>query len=245
LKLLTATTLFLVAFFVKTNAQSCGFGCLGMSGFYGGYAMQRYNADNFNATIANTFFNGTIKANELSEKFGQAQGYRLGANIFRAKFNGLFISAKAFYQLLNEEHTYFSPFVAGDKNVYKLNINYWGMGLDFGFHLTSIFYLKLVEGALTFYSTKLEINNYANGKLKISKYQNSKTDISYYVGSGLIIQVIPYYLSIEGTVFYTLFKIDNLENDKGIKVANLNGNKSLFSGNNLGAVVQVNIGLPY
>ncbi len=230
---------------MPANAQSCGFGCLGMSGFYGGYSIQRYNADNLNKIIAETYFKGTISGKELSEKFGEAQGYRLGANIFRAKFSGLFVSAKAFYQLLNEEHTYFSPFVAGDKNVYKLKINYWGIGLDFGFHLTSIFYLKLVEGALTFYSAQLEINNHQNGKIFNTKYQNSKTDLSYYVGSGLIVQIIPYYLSLEGTITYSFFKINNLENQKGVKFAQSIGGQSLLSGNNFGAIVQVNLGLPY
>ncbi len=216
-----------------------------MSGFYGGLAIQRYTADNFNKTIAQTYFKGTIGVKDLSEKFGQAQGYRLGANIFRAKFSGLFVSAKAFYELLNEEHTYFSPFVAGDKNVYKLKMNYWGIGLDFGFHLTSIFYLKLVEGALTFYSAHLEVTGHQGGKISQTKYQNTKTDLSYYVGSGLIIQIIPYYLTLEGTITYSFFKINNLENESGVKFANLGKGEPLFSGNNFGAVVQVNLGLPY
>lgn len=228
----------LILFFfsvVVLKAQTCGFGCLGMSGFYGGYTIQEYDADALNSVIASE-----IPQDAFTKKFGRAQGYRVGGNIFRAGFSGFFVTAKGFYQFLNEKHTYE---LSSSSKEYKLSLNYWGLGLDFGFPLFSFFDFKLIEGGATIFSSKLEISNGTHEK-NVKIYETIKTDLSYYIGTGFVFHLIPNYISIEGTAFYSIFNIDDMEDAQGNKfvVSNLTG--TVFSGKKFGATLQLNLGLP-
>ncbi len=219
---------------LSLQAQTCGFGCLGMSGFYGGYTIQEFNATELNKTIVEE-----LRTNQLKEKFGRAQGYRVGANIFRANFSGYFITAKGFYQFLNEEHSYL---INNSPTKYKAQLNYWGLGLDLGIPIFSLLDFKLIEGGATIFSSKLEISE--AGASTPKKFESVKTDLSYYVGTGLIFHIIPNYISLEGTAFYTIFNIDRMEDTEGNQFGSAKEGEAIFSGKKFGATVQLNLGLP-
>ncbi len=218
---------------LTTKAQTCGFGCLGMSGFYGGYTVQEYDAVGLNDIVSKEIPNESFKT-----KFGRAKGYRVGANIFRANFSGFFVTAKGFYQFLDEAHQYK---LSSDTKDYKLKLNYWGLGLDLGFSVFSLLDLKLIEGGATIYTTKFEISQGNNSVVK--KYEDIKTDLSYYVGTGLIFHLVPNYLSLEGTAFYSIFQIDKLEDAKGQSLNEV-GSNPIIAGKKFGVTVQLNLGLP-
>ncbi len=232
-KFLTTTILFAI-WVLPAKAQTCGFGCLGMSGFYGGYTIQEFDAKGLNSIIINEF-----STQPKTKEFGRAQGYRVGANIFRADFSGLFITAKGFYQFLNENHSYKSNNLTKD---YKLKLNYGGLGLDFGVKLFRLLDFKLIEGGATIFISKLEISDKANPKGR--QYETVKTDLSYYVGTGLIFHIIPNYISIEGTAFYSIFNIDDMEDANGNKLVVSDKSKTVIAGKKFGATVQLNLGLP-
>ena len=85
--------------------QSFGFGCLGFVGGFGGFSYQQYKPDGLNRYVAN--FNSSFSEyiDQNMSDFGTATGYRVGINVFRAKFSGFFVTAKGFYQQLLEDHS--------------------------------------------------------------------------------------------------------------------------------------------
>ncbi|MFH1198462.1 MAG: hypothetical protein V1720_22355, partial [bacterium] len=106
-------------------AQTCGFGCLGLSGFYGGYSYQQFNADGLNQYLNSTLLD--IVNDDVEQiEFKEGRGFRFGANIFRAKFDDYFITAKGFFQFLKEEKTRSGNLNSNLQKKLELQMNYWG-----------------------------------------------------------------------------------------------------------------------
>ncbi len=228
-----------------TYSQSCGFSCLGLAGIYGGYSLVQFDASNFNSFISQQIDLENLTSNKPD--FGKSAGYRFGSNIFRAEFDDYFVSTKGFYQISNENKEFtqlISTLTRIDK--YNLKLNYWGVGIDFGIPLLSFIDLKLVEGGITVFDVGVEHVRTESGSIvSQSKYETTKTDVSYYVASGLIIQIIPNYVSIEGTASYNIFNIDNLEDDRGNPLVDASKSGSLIKGNKITGTVQLNIGIAF
>lgn len=221
-------------------SQTCGFGCLGMSGVYGGYSIQKYKADGLNSYIQKAL---SIQ-DDLNDEFGRAKGIRVGANIFRAKFDNYFLTAKGFYQFLKEKNEYPAPEELGySTSEYTLNLDHWGVGVDFGFPIAGFLDWKLIEGGISFYMIELKnINKTSSENIDEVKYKSSQIKIGYYVGSGLLIQIIEDYISLEGTASYNIFKIEEITDSPKQKVT---ADKSpLLEGGEFGASIQLNLGIP-
>ncbi len=231
-------TLFLIYGSMQIKAQTCGFGCLGLSGFYGGYTFQRYNADELN-----NFINGQI-LNTNRVNFEQTQGVRVGANLFRAKFENYFITAKAFFQFLKEKKSSNSLTLEGQtKQEFELKQDYWGIGFDFGIPITDFFDIKFVEAGINFYNIDLKQTTYvSNEKIDEIKYKAPEIKIGYYLGSGLIIHLIKDYVSLEGTAFYSFAEFKSLESaDRNLDI---NSTTNLIENNRISGSVQLNLGFP-
>ncbi len=236
--------LFIYSF--NSFSQTFGFGCLGLSGFYAGITQQEYESKG----IREYLFPESINNPEFNFKFDfkKATGYRVGANIFRAKFSKAFITAKGYYQFLKETHNrIINNGVNEESYIYTLSMNHWGVGLDLGFPIFSIIDFKFLEGHVTFinpeFSTEvLDVNNNIIGENKIT---TDKIKIGYFLGSGFIIHLIPDYVSVEATAGYSFFVVEKLyDENKNIVIpveASYNHaiNKSKFS-----ATVQLNVGFP-
>ncbi len=230
------------AFSSLNHAQSFGFGCLGLSGFYGGYSQQEYKADGINQ-FSKENYSGFSTGNNI--KFQKGTGFRIGANIFRAKFDDVFITFKGFFQFLKEEHEIVDDVSQGIlKNKYKLSMNHWGLGLDFGFPLFSFIDLKLIEGGVAFYNSDFEYQSMLDDTQQIEKkYSPEKVQLGYYVGSGLILHLIKDYISIEGTAAFVSIKIDKMLIDTEDKTP-MNSLKAIEKGGFIGTV-QLNVGFPF
>jgi len=157
-----------------------------------------------------------------------------------------FITLKGFYQFMKEEHQ-IDDEVQTDilKNNYRLSMNYWGVGLDFGIPLFSIIDWKIIEGGLTFYNSEFSyrilLNDEEQSELKLSP---ETTKLGYYVGSGIVLHLVRDYISIEGTAAYSIIRIDNMNNDSGdVLLPAQSSNKALEKGG-FTATVQLNIGFP-
>ena len=240
------SVLFVVALFQYSNttAQTCGFGCLGLSGFYGGYTFQYYKADGLNEHIRTAFENFSSDFPDI--QFDKGAGFRIGANIFRAKFDNYFLTAKGFFQFLQEEKEGSVQQSNGllTKN-YQMTINYWGIGIDFGIPLLNFVDMKLVEGGITFFNTKFnDIRSLNNIKLDELQYENDKLNVGYYVATGLIIHLIQDYLSIEGSASYNILKIDKLEQDDGTILPSSSISTNFIKSGGFAATLQLNIGIP-
>ncbi len=229
--------------------QSFGFGCLGFVGGFGGYSHQKYQPDGLNQYVLN--FN-TINAEYLEDKmsdFGKSTGYRVGVNVFRAKFTGIFITAKGYFQQLHEEQasTDFQTGFAKDTE-YDLKIKSWGVGVDLGIPITDFLSWKIVDGSVLLNSARFtETSNSILGT-DIKKYKNEKTEIGYSIGTGFILDIVSNYVSLEGVASYSHYTIDKMINEDGSTLV-YNPNKILSSdkfinSGGFNAVLQINLGFP-
>ena len=229
--------------FVK--AQSFGFGCLGLVGGYGGFTYQQYQPGLLKDYVVE--FN-SFKTKELND-FGKAEGYRFGINFFRARFSGFFITAKGFYQQLEESHDAqkFSRLGTQDFN-YELKFKSFGVGLDVGIPIYSRLLWKIVDGAVLVNTIRLTetVNNFSGTNVR--KFDNEKPEIGYSVGSGFVLDILKNYVSIEGIVGYSFFQIDKMISEDKTKFEDLlttpENNKPFIKSGGFNAAVQLNIGFP-
>jgi hypothetical protein len=219
------------------SAQSCGFGCLGLSGVFGGYTFQEFKAGGINSWIKDNSITGT------NYDFNKGQGFRFGTNLFRAKFDKYFITAKGFYQFINEEYKSTSM-IEIPKEKFELKHNYWGVGLDFGIPLFSVLDWKIIEGGVTFLNVELKATQTnADNQIVESKIENTKLDLGYYLASGLVIHIVRDYISLEGTVAYNRYEVNEFMDHDGESLAIENG-ESFIESKGITTTVQLNLGFP-
>ncbi len=128
---------------------------------------------------------------------------------------------------------------------FELSSNHWGVAIDFGLPVFSFIDLKVVEGGITFYQIefkeKLTING---GEAEEESFHNDGTDIGYYIGTGLILNIVEGYISLEGTAMYHFLTIDKIENSNGSVYPLSSIDKSFIDKGGFAAAVQLNIGFP-
>lgn len=218
-------------------SQSCGFGCLGLSGVFGGYTIQEFKADGINDWIRDNSITGT------NYEFNKGQGFRIGTNLFRAKFDNYFLTAKGFFQFINEEYKSTSMSQL-PKEKFELRHNYWGVGLDFGIPLFSVLDWKIIEGGVTFLNVELKATQTdLNEKIVESKIENTKLDLGYYLASGLVIHIVKDYISLEGTVAYNKYEVREFMDHNGDSLPIQDG-KNFIENNGITTTVQLNLGFP-
>lgn len=234
--------LLLFVFILKFYPQTCGFGCLGLSGIFVGYSQQSYDFNDFNTVLSEKYMAGLSKDSKID--FHAGSGLRIGTNIFRAKFSKMFITAKGYYQYSKEDYTFNS--ISGNETIkMDANFNHWGLGIDFGTKLFGIFDLKIIDGGITLYQSDFSLQtNSNNEEIDIKKYESTKNDFGFYLGSGLIIHIIPDYVSVEGSIFYNYIKINNLADEEGNLFISQGSSANIIRKGGLTSVVQINIGIP-
>jgi hypothetical protein len=236
--------------FTDSNAQSFGFGCLGFVGGYGGYSYQEYKPAGLNGYI--NFLND-IRGDSLitpMENFGKAQGYRVGLNFFRAKVKSFVLTTKGYYQSISEKHEALKVFgPATSSTTMKLEMRNWGIGVDLGISITKWMSWKIVDGALNFNDVTLtRTENMTGAQTTIKKYKSKSTNLGYSIGTGLIVEIIDEYFSIEGLAGYTELTIDNLQMDDGTLLTRNETTDypmtNFINGGGFNAVIQFNLGFP-
>jgi len=235
--------------FSNVSAQTCGFGCLGLSGVYGGYSIQKYDADGLN-----NYLNMGVGSSSSQQQFNfnQGSGLKLGINIIRADYPDFFFTFKGFYQFLSEEQNLEFDDGAGTQDVYEteLDMNNWGIGLDFGIPLFSFIDLKIIEGEMKFFSPKFTMKSYNNNPsgnaINVDNtYTADNVTMGFSVGSGLIFNILEDYISMEVTGMYTFLEIDNLTSDQnGTPIPLEDSNTQFISSGGLQTFIQLNVGLP-
>jgi hypothetical protein len=236
--------LFLVLSVSSSYGQTCGFGCLGLSGFYGGYSAQYYDMTTLNNLLNERMKQFGFENSKIN--FETGSGARIGANIFRAQFDKYFLTAKGYYQFLREEH---KAEESSNSNTWtyvsKLELDHWGVGVDFGIPVFKVLDWKIIEGGLTFYRSKLENTFTVNDEIINQRtFNEEQVNIGYYVGTGLIIHLIKDYISIEGTAVYNNVDIGNLLDNQGDSLLEPGKGQSIMDKAGVTATVQLNIGVP-
>lgn len=240
-----------IASFSQVNSQTCGFGCLGLSGIYGGYSLQQYEADGLNGELnwmLNPPWSSYYNPADPTFDFKEARGFKVGINLVRADYYNFFFSVKGYYQFLIEEQN----ITHGEYDHYdaKLEMNNWGIGLDFGIPLFSFVDWKVADGELKFFSPKLTTSIYSSNPLGNSvrvdnTYTPDKVKMGFSVGSGLIFNIVEDYISLEATGMYTFVEIGNLTSDlDGSSIPTEGSDTKFISKGGLQAFLQLNIGIP-
>lgn len=229
--------------------QSFGFGCLGFVGGFGGYSHQQFKASGLNNYVLN--FN-TTNSEYLENKmnnFGKAVGYRVGVNVFRAKFSGIFMTAKGYYQQLKENHSAVDFQIGFAKNTeYDLKLKSWGVGVDLGIPITNYLNWKIVDASILINSARFTETVNSQLGTSVNRFDNEKTEFGYSVGSGFIFEILKDYISIEGVASYSVITIDKMQDaDGNILIYNTNNNpttEKFIDGGGFNAVLQLNLGFP-
>ncbi|MCU7498710.1 MAG: hypothetical protein ACM3UR_14410 [Bacteroidota bacterium] len=234
----------MLLFSLRTQAQTCGFGCLGLGGFYAGYSIQNYKAQGFNNFIRQALLN----SNQQLPEFGKAKGFRVGANIFRTKYNNFVFSTKGYYQFLREQNQMSQPAEGdgGGSTRYTLDLNYYGLGVDFGYSLGKLIAIKFIDAQVTFHSANLTSDvSTTSSTLKESAYSNDKLAVGYTLGSGVIFRIVGEYISLEATAGYTKFSFDSLvNNDENSKPDQVSSINNFITDGGLFGLIQLNVGIP-
>jgi hypothetical protein len=244
-KIIYINLVFILFFNGQLLSQTFGFGCLGLSGFFAGYSQQQFDGQHLNSSL-NLISSGNplLNMNEQPVKFQKVSGYRIGANFFRADFESVFITAKGYYQFLKEKHSVAdNTTLSQPRDDYELNLNHWGLGVDFGVPFFWIFDLKLVEANVVFYNADLSRETYNNYELQSEiRLSNSTNKVGYFIGSGLIMHLVRDYISLEGTAGFNFVEFENFSD--GTVILPLDSSKKAIQKNGFSATLQLNIGFP-
>lgn len=239
-----AIVLFVVTLSNLGHTQTFGFGCLGFVGGYGGYSYQNYNPAGLNDYIE--YWNSLEFVHSPLDKFSSADGYRLGLNFFRATFeNKIIITAKGFYQYLNEKN---KATVGGstksDNHTVDLTLKSWSLGFDVGWEFTQMVSWKILDGSLNFNNVTLTQTTDLPGESDVKKYESDSGVIGYSVGTGIIVAIIKDYISVEALAGFTQIVIDNVYNDDGESFLNSSYKEKFIESGGFSTVIQLNVGFP-
>jgi hypothetical protein len=238
---------FAILSFSKVNSQTCGFGCLGLSGVYGGYSGQQYEADGLNDYLDIISYS----VSEPKFNFKEGRGFKVGMNFVRVNYSNFFFSFKGYYQFLSESQSVEVDLMSSQlpyNTAYaaKLEMNNWGVALDLGIPLLGFIDWKIVEGELKFFAPKLTIDvSDESSFMNSSTYTPDKVKMGYSVGTGLIFNIVEDYISLEVTGMHTFIEIDYLTSDiDGSKVPTEGSDLKFISKGGLQGVIQLNVGIP-
>ncbi len=249
LKLYQKIFILVLIFTYQILPQSFGFGCLGFVDGYGGYSYQQYKPDGLNRYVANFNLNYSEYIDNSMSNFGKATGYRVGVNVFRAKFTRLFITAKCYYQQLHEENSALVYQTAvGIDYKYDIKLKSWGLGADVGIPITDFLSWKIIDGSILLNSARFtETINSSQGTL-VNKFDNDKTEIGYSIGTGFIFEIVKDYINLEGAASYSELTIDKMKRDDGSEYLYSTDNKiypeKFIESGGFNAVLQLNLGFP-
>lgn len=230
------------------HAQSFGFGCFGFVGGLAGYSHLSYQP----GTLKYYYVENSLVPHLLAPvdypSFGNANGFRVGLNFFRANFSDFHITAKGFYQFIWEDNSTNSPIsVSRIQTNYNLNFKSWGIGLDFGLPVSKILSWKIIDGQLLFNTVEFEKSTENIGTTVIAKFKNDSPEIGYSLGTGFILSLIENYISLEGTAGYTSIKVKSMTDENGVDFKSTifdTEEKEFIMGGGFSAVLQLNVGFP-
>lgn len=234
---------------VTVSAQNFGFGCLGFTGGYVGYSYQKYSANGLNEYVRLFNLNNKDSLQSNIGNFGEANGFRVGLNIFRKKFSGVLLTAKGYYQSLSEKNEATKNALGGlETTSYEVKFINWGLGLDVGTPIVSFVNWKILDASLTYNQAKFTSTKNFPGAVTIVKNYKSDFQFGYSIGTGIILEILGEYITLEGLAAYSNLKIDKVKMDDGTNLTVSENSseemKNFITDGGFNAVIQLNIGIP-
>ena len=242
----------------KTFAQDdcCGLGSILSSIFYsgihGGYGFQQFNAEGLNHYIDVYNQKRTATLTKKMDDFGFATGFKFGANLFQFLVDDWIIGMKVSYHILKEEHEATANLPAGGtaRREYELTYKSFHTGLIFSYYLSKHLDLKVLDASITFNSADLKNRFIEPGTpTQEQKLTSVENPIGFNIASGFTFYIIPPYISIEGTIGYSIFSIDEMEFDNNallqVDEDTPETMENFIDGGGLYGFAQLNIAIPF
>ena len=251
------SVIILITFSSSIRAQDdcCGVGSImGMlfnSGIYGGYGIQMYSAEGLNHYIDVYNSKRTATLTKQMEDFGQVKGFRVGANIFQFLIDDILFGMKVSYQWMKEENEARANLTTGGtaRREYDLTLKQFDIGMSFAYYASRHFDIKIADVFITwnsadFVNRLVELNNTTEQKLT-----NPENTIGFNAATGLTFYPLPPYISLEATVGYAFFSIDEMQFESGsllqVDEDTPEAMTNFIDSGGLYAFIQLNLAIPF
>lgn len=217
------TAFVMIALFTssKLNAQCFGsdffINKLAQSGVFVGYGIQSYDPSGLNNYIES--YNSKYSSVILSKmgKFGNAVGFKVGANLIQIQLEDITLALKLTYQQMKEKNTStaFTVTTGRIEEEYSLTMNSIGLGFSTSLVISRRFSIKLPEAMVTWNSAKF-VDKYSSQSLNAEQTLKSKgSNLGFTFGTGLTYFIVPTYLSVEGVGGYAFISVPRVFFDDG------------------------------
>lgn len=254
--LLLLTVILVINYSLPIHSQD---DCLGISnsmmffsgGIQGGYGIQKFNAKGFNHYI-DVYNERRPNLTKHMDNFGTASGFNLGISPFQISIINWDMGFRLSYRFLSETNEATASVTGGTaRREYDLTMKSIYFSTFFTYNISPNFAFKIIDAGITFTSVDLK-NSLFQPELPTEEQKLTSVDnpLGGNISTGLIVYIIPHILSIDATVGYSLFFINEMEFEDGGALLQVDEgtNESMsnfIDGGGLYVFGQINISIPF
>jgi len=257
MKKFISSFLLITSFIIFSSSAYSQDDCLGMGsvsrfmfgGLNAGYGFQQFSAEGLNHYISVYNLNRPNLTQKMDE-FGNAKGFWFGLSPFKIAIINWAVGLKFSYSILNETNEAVGT-VSGETATreYELKLKTFQVILAFEYYLSENFAFKVADIGITFTSADFYNRLNQTGEQEVEqKLTSVDNTLGVNIAAGLIISIVPEFISIEGTVGYSYFYINEMEFDNGVLLQeDENSTDEMFNFINSGGIfafISLNIGIP-
>jgi len=220
------------------------------SGVYGGYGIQMFRAEGFNHSIDIYNQRRETTLTKKMDEFGTATGFKVGANIFQFLVDDILMGMRVSYQWMKEKNEATANLTNGTaRREYDLTLKTFGIGMFFSYYASRRWDIKFLDATLTWNNADLVNRLIEPAQTTEQKLSNPESVIGFSLAGGITFYPLPPYISLEGSVGYSFFSIEEMEfEDTGGKLQVDEGTATpmtnFIDGGGLFAFIQLNISVP-
>ena len=174
--------------------------------------------------------------------YGQAWGWRLGANVIQVRQANTLIGLKFYYQSLTEKQDRVEPTFNEE---IALEIKQWNFGMSISYIVSQAFDIRALDAYISWTSAKLT-NNYSNTENPVENvYESPESNIGFTADIGIVWYPIPTatFMSLELLGGYSYFTVDKVTLKEGN--SSLTTVEDIIDGGGFFATAVFTIGIPF
>ena len=229
---------------LKAQNDCCGlgsvFGSLLQSGIFGGYGFQQYSAKGFNDFLSEY----NVETGLGFKDFGNAYGWRVGANIIQFRQRDFLIGVKLYYQSVKETQDQSGTYQGETATQeFEMELTSWGFGMSFSYIINSNFDIRILDAIMTVNDVLFTNTIKSSNAPPKDEYTNETGNIGFSADAGIVWYPFPPYLSIEVLGGYSLFSMESVRDDDFESFPT--GNEDFIDGGGFFAFAVLTIGIPF
>ncbi|MEO8232361.1 MAG: hypothetical protein ABI638_08755 [Ignavibacteriota bacterium] len=227
-------------------------GVLLQSGVSFGYGAQQFSATGLNDYIK-VYNDKRPTLTKKMDDFGFSYGWRAGVNLIQLEDDNMFYGLSVFYQQTKEKHDAATTLLNNipAKREYDLTLISYGVGVSFSYVLSKSFDFKIADVRVNWNKANF-INRYTEGTNPSTEQmlKDPEASIGGQISTGLLYYPLPPYISLEASVGYSYFTINEMqfESSSQFLAKNEYSNEKMenfIDGGGLFAFAQLNIAIPF